>query len=310
MTPLLEVIAAAAAVAGLLAVGALALAIGDGVAGAVVAGRPIRVLPLLTAPVARAMLAVRTGSTTTERPDGAGRAVAPALLAGLAALAMVLLPLAPGVALANPDTGFVVYSAAVAFVMIAVFLHGWSPNSTLPRHGAYRFGAVALSFQIPFLLAMLATALPAQSLSIVRIVEAQASLWNVVREPLGLPIYLVVGLAVGFWGPLNLPDADDLAGGTSAEDAGLARWLWQVARLSMLVAVAALGAAAFLGGYFGPILPGPVWVAVKTGLLLAVMAGAQHLLARVRIERFVGVAWVLLVPLALLNVFVSGAFLL
>ena len=310
MSPLLEVIAAAAAVAGLLAVGALALAIGDGVAGAVVAGRPIRVLPLLTAPVARAMLAARTGSTTTERPDGAGRAVAPALLAGLAALAMVLLPLGPGVALADPDTGFVVYSAAVAFVMIAVFLHGWSPNSTLPLHGAYRFGAVALSFQIPFLLAMLATALPAQSLSIVRIVEAQASLWNVVREPLGLPIYLVVGLAVGFWGPLNLPDGDDLAGGTSAEDAGWARWLWQVARLSMLVAVAALGAAAFLGGYFGPMLPGPVWVAVKTGLLLAVMAGAQHLLARVRIEQFVGVAWELLVPLALLNVFVSGAFLL
>ena len=310
MSPLLDVIAAAAAVAGLLAVGALALAIGDGVAGAAVAGRPIRVLPLIAAPFARAALAARTGSTTTERPDGAGRAVAPALLAGLAALAMVLLPLAPGVALADPDTGFVVYSAAVAFVMIAVFLHGWSPNSTLPLHGAYRFGAVALSFQIPFLLAMLATALPAQSLSIVRIVEAQASLWNVVREPLGLPIYLVVGLAVGFWGPLNLPDGDDLAGGTSAEDAGWARWLWQVARLSMLVAVAALGAAAFLGGYFGPILPGPVWVAVKTGLLLAAMAAAQHLLARVRIERFVGVAWVLLVPLALLNVFVSGAFLL
>ncbi|MHB8960668.1 MAG: NADH-quinone oxidoreductase subunit H, partial [Candidatus Limnocylindrales bacterium] len=125
-----------------------------------------------------------------------------------------------------------------------------------------------------------------------------------------LPIYLVAGLAVGFWGPLNLPDGADLAGGTSAEDSGMARWLWEAARVSMLVAVAALGASAFLGGYLGPVLPGPVWLAVKTALLLALMAGARHRLARVTIGRFVEVAWVLLVPLALLNVFIAGATLL
>lgn len=305
-----QVVVALAMVAALLASGGLALVLADGAAEAVTAGRRVKPVALVLGPIARAARAARTSPTTTERPDHSGRAVAPALLAGLAALAMTLLPMGPGLVAADPDTGFVVYSAAVAFVMIAVFLHGWSPNSAMPLHGAYRFGAVALSFQIPFLLAMLATALPAQSLSIVRIVEAQADLWNVVREPLGLPIYMVVGLAVGFWGPLNLPDADDLAGGTTVEDAGLARWLWQAARMSMLVAVAALGAAAFLGGYWGPLLPGPVWVLLKTALLLVAMAVARHLLARVRLERFVSVAWVLLVPLALLNVFVSGAFLL
>ena len=51
---------------------------------------------------------------------------------------------------------------------------------------------------------------------------AQESLWNVVRQPLWLPIYLVIGLAVSFWGPLNFPDASDLAGGTSIEDSGIA----------------------------------------------------------------------------------------
>ncbi len=310
MSVALDAALGVAAVGGMLAVGSLALAFADEAAAAAVAGAPLRPRRLLVAPFRRAASALLTATTTTERPDGGGRALAPALLAGLAALAMSMLPLAPGVVPADPSTGFVVFSAAVAFVMIAVFLHGWSPNSTLPLHGAYRFGAVALSFQIPFLLAMLATALPAQSLSLVRIVEAQAPLWNVIREPLGLPIYLIVGLAVGLWGPLNLPDADDLAGGTSAEDSGLARWLWEAARTSMLVAVAALGSAAFLGGYLGPLLPGPVWVALKTALLLAVMAVARHALARARIERFVEVAWVLLVPLALLNVFVSGAFLL
>jgi NADH-quinone oxidoreductase subunit H len=225
-------------------------------------------------------------------------------------VALALVPLGPDLVAADPATGFVVFSAAIAFVMIAVYLHGWSPNSAFALHGAYRFAAQALSFQIPFLLAMLATALPAQSLSIVDIVRAQEGLWNVVRAPLGLPLYLVVGLAVAFWGPLNLPDAADLAEGTSVEDAGAARLLWQTARAAMLVAVAAMGAAGFLGGWWGPWLPGPAWVILKSlGLLLSLLV-AGHLLARVRIESFVVFAWAALIPLALLNIFVAGAFLL
>lgn len=294
----------------LMVAGGYTLAIGDQWTAGVVAARPVRFRRLLAAPFADAALHFVTSRTTTERPDGPGWALAPALLTALAALALVMLPLGPGVAPSDPDTGFVVFSAAIAFVMIAVFLHGWSPNSAMPLHGAYRYGAMALSFQIPFLLAMLATALPAESLSLVRIVDAQATLWNVIREPLGLPLYLVAGLAVTFWGPLNLPDSPDLAGGTSAEDAGVARLLWGMARSAMLVAVAAMGAAAFLGGYHGPVLPGPVWVIAKTLLLLAIIVVSGHLLARVRIEQFVLVSWVALIPLALLNVFVSGAFLL
>ncbi len=301
---------AIATAAALLATGSYAVSVADRWAGAAVAGRSVHVRRLLLAPLAAVSLSLATSRTTTERPDAAGWALAPAMLAALAALAISMLPLGPGQAPADPDTGFVVFSAAIAFVMIAVFLHGWSPNSPLPLHGAYRYGAMALSFQIPFLLAMLATAMPAQSLSLVRIVDAQAPLWNVIREPLGLPLYLVAGMAVTFWGPLNLSDGTDLAGGTSAEDAGVDRLLWGFARSAMLVAVAAMGAAAFLGGYQGPVLPGPLWVIVKTLLLLAGIVAAGHLIARIRIEQFVLVAWVALIPLALLNVFVSGAFLL
>jgi len=278
--------------------------------GQVVTGDGLRIRNSVVGPGRTAALLLSQSRTTTERPDRAGWLLAPALLAGLAAFALAFVPLGRGLVVADADTGFVAFSAAIAFVMIAVFLHGWSPNSPLALHGAYRYGAQALSFQIPFLLAMLATALPAGSLSIVRIVEAQEPLWNVVRQPLGLPLYLVVGLGVSFWGPLNLPDAADLAGGTSVEDSGSARLLWAAARSSMLVAVAAMGAAGFLGGWYGPVLPGPAWMILKTLALLAVIVVAGHVLARVRIESFVILAWLVLIPLALLNVFVSGALLL
>lgn len=293
-----------------LGAGVYLVAVLDELLGTVVAGAPLRWRAALSAPSRSAALLLLQQRRTTERPDAPGWALAPALLAGLAAVALALVPLAPDLVVADPATGFVVFSAAIAFVMIAVFLHGWSPNSAFPLNGAYRYAAQALSFQIPFLLAMLATALPAESLSIVDIVAAQESTWNVVRQPLGLPLYLVVGVAVSFWGPLNLPDAADLAEGTSAEDSGTARLLWKGARAAMLVAVAAMGAAGFLGGWWGPWLPGPVWVVVKTLALLAVLVASGHLLARVRIERFVVVAWVVLIPLALVNIFVAGAFLL
>ena len=104
--------------------------------------------------------------------------------------------------------------------------------------------------------------------------------------------------------------AGDLAGGTSVEDSGIGRLLWGVAHAAMLVAVAAMGAAGFLGGWWGPLLPGPVWVLVKTLALLVILIASGHLLARVRIQSFVVVAWAILIPLALLNVFISGATLL
>ena len=301
---------AVAAVGLALLVGVYVVAVLDRSIAARVAAAPGGLGDALLAPIRSAAWLLIQRRRTTERPDAAGWAVAPALLTALAAVALAMVPFAPDVVVADPATGFVVFSAAIAFVMIAVFLHGWSPNSAFALHGAYRFGAQALSFQIPFLLAMLATALPAESLSIVDIVASQGTLWNVVRQPLGLPLYLVVGVAVTFWGPMNVIDSADLAGGTAVEDAGVARLLWAGARSSMLVAVAAMGAAGFLGGWWGPLLPGVAWTVVKTLVLLAVMVAAGHLLPRVRITRFVWTAWVVLIPLALANIFISGALLL
>jgi NADH-quinone oxidoreductase subunit H len=156
------------------------------------------------------------------------------------------------------------------------------------------------------MLVLIAVALPARSLGMGEIVDSQAHLWNVLRQPLGLPIYLVAATGLAFWGPLRLPDAEDLAGGASAELSGAALLGWRLAQRAMLVAVSAMGAAAFLGGWQGPLLPGPAWMAVKTVALLALLVAAGHLLARVPVERFMWACWVVLIPLALVDVFLAG----
>ncbi len=306
----LRVVGSVVATGSALLVGVYLVAVFDRVVFRLVAHEPLAFRGLFWEPVVSSVAVMRQGRSSTERPDAAGWAFAPALLAGLAAVSLVVIPVGPGVAVVDTPAGLVLFGAAMALVLIAVFLHGWSPNSVFPLMGAYRFVAQALSFQIPFFLVLIAVALPAESLAVGEIVQAQASGWNVWRQPLGLPIYLLTGLGVAFWGPLATPDAEDLAGGTLAEVSGTRRVLWRGARAGLLVSVAAMGAAAFLGGWTGPWIPGPLWVVAKTLILLALLVSTGHVVARVRLQRFVMFAWIVLLPLALLDVFFAGILLL
>jgi len=299
-------LAAVAAVAVALVVGTYLVAVFDEVLGRLAAREPLGLLSAVTMPVRRSAMALLQSHTTTERPDGPAWALAVAALGGLGAVALVVVPLSSKATVADVDDGIVFFGAAMALVMVAVFLHGWSPNSALPLVGAYRFVAQALSYEMPIALVLIGVALPARSLAIGDIVQSQHDLWNVVRQPLGLPLYLVASAGLAFWGPLATPDAADVAGGTRAESSGSALLAWKLARATVLVAVAAMGAAAFLGGWWGPVLPQPAWMVLKTGALLVVLVGSGHLLARVRLERFVVVAWSVLIPLALLDVFQGG----
>ncbi len=301
----------AAAVLVVLGLGVYAVAVLDRLAGRIVARAPLALGDVLAAPVREAALLLLQQRSATERPDAQLWAFAPALLGALAAAALAVVPAsnAPGTIAATPklSAGIVYFGAAMALVMVAVYLHGWAANSVMPLIGGYRFVAQALSYEMPLALVLIAAALPAESLSVVEIVRSQHALWNVVRQPLGLPIYLIAASGLAFWGPLNFPDGADLVGGTTAELSGAPLLLWNGARAAVLLAVSAMGAAAFLGGWWGPLLPGPLWMALKTLALVLILVLVGNVVGRIRLERFVVVSWAVLIPLALVDVFLSGS---
>lgn len=298
--------AATGLVAAVLAVGAYVVAVADRLAFDVVAGRRPAVAAALGWPVREVALRLHRQPVTTEAPDPITWALAPAAYLGLAAAALTVVPLAPDLAVADVRTGIVVFGAAEALAIVAIFLRGWSPNSPFPLVAGYNFVGVALSYELLSMFVLIAAALPAESLSIGAIVESQEGLWNVIRQPLGLPLFLIVALGVTFSGPLNIVDSADMAGGGAAEDSGVRHLLWSVARAAMLVTFAAAAAAVFLGGWHGPLLPGGVWMAAKTATVALVLVSARHLLARVGPERFVRVAWTVLLPLAFLDLVIAG----
>jgi NADH-quinone oxidoreductase subunit H len=293
-----------AVVAAALLAGAWLVAVLDELAAAAVAGRAPRD-PLL-GPLRRAARLVLQQRVLTERPDRPAWLLAPAAYAGLAAAGLAVVPWSERLAPADVPAGIVVWGSVEALAVVAVFLHGWSGNAHLGLAGGYRFVSLGLPIMLISMFVLIGAALPAESLRLGAVVVSQRELWNVVRQPLGLPLFLLVGWAVTFWGPFDFADSADLAGGTSADLSGPSRLVWEVARRALLVSFSAVAATVFLGGWSGPWLPGPLWLAVKTVAVLAVLVLPGRRFARVDTSRMLTLVWVVLLPLSFLALLAAG----
>ncbi len=287
-----------------LVLGVYLLAVIDGAIAAVVGRRATGSLWL--APLQRGAWLWLRPRNHTERPDSLNWQLAPAAYLALAAAGLAVVPWSATLIPTDISTGLVLWGSVEALATVVIFLHGWSANALLPLIGAYRYVALGLSYILISMFVLIGVALPAESLQVSAVVDSQQTLWNVIRQPLGLPLFLIVGLGVSFWGPLNFADSTDLAGGTSAEISGPSRLAWQWARAAMLVAFSAMAATAFLGGWLGPWLPGPLWLILKSLAVMALMLWLGHALARVSPERFVTLAWVLFLPLSFADLVWAG----
>lgn len=285
------------------------VAAADRVVFALIAQRPLARAwrGALLAPLRGAAATFLRQQNRTEHPDRLNWALAPALYLALAGIGLAVVPLAPGVAVIDSPASVVLWGAVETLTVIAVFLHGWSANAPLPLIGAYRYAVIGLPIMLLSMFVLIGTALPAQSLSVASIVESQRGVWNVLRQPLGLGLFLLLGLSLSLRGPFDYADSADLAGGTASEVSGAARLTWQLARHAMLVSFAAMASSAFLGGYLGPVRAGPWWLALKMLVLLTLLIAAGHSLARLPPSRMLTVLWTVLLPLAFLDLALAGA---
>lgn len=245
-------------------------------------------------------------TAATEAPDLLNWRLAPLAYLGLAALGLSVVPLAPGVVAADFDTGIVLWGACEALTVVVVFLHGWSANSPFALIGAYRYVAIGLPVMLVSMFVLIAAALPAESLAVSAIVESQRDVWNVVRQPLGLPLFLLLGLSLTLRGPFDYADSEDLLGGTRSEASGAQLAAWQFARLAMLVSASVMASTVFLGGYLGPVVPGFLWLTAKSVVVLGVLIAAGHLLARMPASRMLTLLWTVLLPLSFLDLVIAG----
>lgn len=283
----------------LLGVFALGAASGSAVLDARAAGAPVRVsqpLREVGALLIQQRRVTPAADTLLWRVGGAGVGVA-------AVLAVLVIPLGHR-PISDLSIGVVWFNGAEVLAWAALWMAGWGANSVFGLVGGYRFVAQGLAYELPHMFALITAALGAQSLRVGDIVAAQSHVWFVVWMPVAFAVYLISALAMSFSGPFDQPVGTDLAGGVAAELSGVDRLVFAGGRYLLLTAAAAMAVPLFLGGDGGPLLPGWLWVLVKTVVVLGGLVWLRTRMPTVRMDRFTEVAWVVFIPLTLVQALV------
>jgi NADH-quinone oxidoreductase subunit H len=253
-------------------------------------------------------------------PAEADRAIflyAPAVV-GLTALMMfAVVPFGPDLTLFGREVKMVVTDLnvgvlfAFALSSLSVYgiaLGGWASNSKFSLLGGIRGAAQMISYELALGLAIIPVVMRAGSFSLVDIVNAQAGLWYVVSEPVAFVIFFISAMAESKRIPFDLPEAEnELGAGFHTEYSGMRFGLFFLGEYVAMQVLGGLIAVFFLGGWQGPLLPGPVWLGIKIFLVCLVMVWMRGTLPRLRYDQLMNLGWKVLVPIALVNVIVTGA---
>ncbi len=246
-------------------------------------------------------------SLVPRKPDRIFFEVGPVLLLVSAVLAAAVLPLSPDLIVTDLATGALFVNAALAYVMVALVMAGWGPDGAYAMVGGFRFLGQLVGYSMPIVMTIVGVAMRAESLVTTQIVESQATLPNAIYQPVGFVVFFVAAMSVCFLPPFDLPTAPgELAGGVTAEYTGWRLAVMRLARMVLVVTLAASVTVFYLGGWWGPVLPPWAWTAAKTLAVAAVMLVAGRYVPRLREEHLLAWYWKIGIPLALLNILYVG----
>jgi NADH-quinone oxidoreductase subunit H len=253
-------------------------------------------------------------------PAEADRAIflyAPAVVGITALLMFSVVPFGPDLTLFGHEVKMVVVDLNVGILfafalsslsVYGIALGGWASNSKYSLLGGIRGAAQMISYELSLGLAIIPVVMRAESFSLVDIVNAQAGLWYVVTEPVAFVIFFISAMAESKRIPFDLPEAEnELGAGFHTEYSGMRFGLFFLGEYVAMQVLGGLIAVFFLGGWQGPLLPGPVWLALKIFLVCLVMVWMRGTLPRLRYDQLMNLGWKVLVPISLVNVIVTGA---
>jgi NADH-quinone oxidoreductase subunit H len=147
----------------------------------------------------------------------------------------------------------------------------------------------------------------ARSFSLVEIIEAQARYPFILVQPVSFLVFFVSAVAEIKRIPFDLPEAEnELVAGYHTEYSGMRFGLFFLGEYITLIVLGGLVAAFFLGGWHGPFLPPLVWFVLKVLAIIFVMIWTRGTLPRLRYDQLMSLGWKVLIPVALLNIIVTG----
>lgn len=222
--------------------------------------------------------------------------------------------------IADVNVGILYILALTSLGVYGLALSGWSSNNKYSLLGGLRSSAQLISYELSLGLSVIGVIMIAGTLELDRIVELQAGWrWNMFLTPIGFITFVVASFAETNRLPFDLPEAEpELVGGYHTEYSGMKFGAFFLAEYANMITSSALIVTLFLGGWQ---LPGvhalglsPFWVSilqvltfmVKVGFMLFFYMWIRWTIPRFRYDQLMNLGWKVMLPLALLNLFLTG----
>ncbi len=202
----------------------------------------------------------------------------------------------------------VLYILSLASVgTIALLLAGWSSGSKYPILGGLRSAAQIFSYEIFLGFSIMGVLMISGSLDLVKIVEAQSKVWNIVYQPVAFVVYIIAALGELNRTPFDLPEAEtELVAGFHTEYSGFKFAYFFLAEYANMIIVSCMAVILFLGGWKGPVLPGIVWFLIKMCAFFYFFIWVRATFPRYRYDQFMRIGWKIMLPVTLANILVTG----
>ena len=238
--------------------------------------------------------------------------------------------------IADINVGAIYVTAIASIAVYGIVLAGWSSNNKYAMLGGLRSTAQMVSYELSLGLSLVAVILITGSMNMIQIVEwqnrvlwnfgfFQIPMWNVFVQPVGMAVFMIATLAELNRAPFDMPEAEqELTAGYHTEYSGMKFALFFMAEYTKMIAISAIAATFFFGGYLGPDITqlpvighwpiiellapamGLLYIFIKILLILFWMIWVRATWPRIRYDRLMSFGWKVMLPLSLLVVMITA----
>ena len=259
-----------------------------------------------------------------DRSDKFLYALAPFLTIIASVGTFSFLPWNKGAVVLDFNVGVFMVTAISSIGVLGVILSGWGSNNKYSVVSAMRGAVQMISYEISLGLCMITAVVLCGSMQLSDIIAAQTGPWNWLIIQGHIPaivaflVFLIAGNAEANRGPFDLAEAEsELTAGYHTEYSGMGFGYFYLAEYLNLVVISGLASTIFLGGW-APLnigiegfdtlmnyIPGFVWFAAKTLLVIWILMWVRWTFPRLRIDHILKLEWIM--PCMLITLVVMTA---
>jgi NADH-quinone oxidoreductase subunit H len=226
------------------------------------------------------------------------------------------------------NIGLLVVLGATSIGVYGIALAGWSSNSKYSLLGSLRAAAQMISYELSLGLSLVGVLMTSGTLSLRGIVESQAGSalnWNIFGglQFVAFFIYMTAAYAETNRIPFDLPEAEtELVAGYHTEYSAMKFAMFFMAEYANMFTAASVATLLFLGGWLPPhsalmigapgslayVLSGVGWFVLKIFFFIFVYIWIRGTLPRFRYDQLMAFGWKFLLPIAIVNIVVTGAY--